>query len=124
LDTLHGHVASIRTAYPSAINILTKVETAQWLPFQQYGFDTWNPCDALLVASWLFDKKFTKKESTWHATVDLTGTHTRGQMVLDHLREVDKFPENVRLIERVDEVFFKRIIEWIAGLRDEDSLFN
>ncbi|XP_034487947.1 pyrimidine-specific ribonucleoside hydrolase RihA [Drosophila innubila] len=106
-----------------AINILTKVESAQWLPVQQHGFDCWNPCDALLVASWLFDKQFVQKNSTWHATVDLTGTYTRGQMVLDHLREVERFPENVRVIEKVDDVSFKHIIEWIAGLRDARFLF-
>lgn len=80
--------------------------------------DNWNPCDALLVAAWLFEKQFIKKSSTWNATVDLTGTHTRGQMVLDHLRECKKFPENVRIIEFVDDECFKHIVEWAAGLRD------
>lgn len=99
--------------------MLTEVESAQWLP---QGFDSWNPCDALIVAVWLFDKQFVLKESTWHATVDLTGTHTRGQMVLDHLKELDKFPENVRIIELVDEALFKQIAEWVAGLRDDFPL--
>ncbi|XP_032588881.1 pyrimidine-specific ribonucleoside hydrolase RihA isoform X2 [Drosophila mojavensis] len=94
-----------------AIDILNKVENSQ------YEIDNWNPCDALLVAACLFDKQFIKKSSTWHATVDLTGTHTRGQMVLDHLRECKKFPENVRIIEFVDDEFFKHIVEWVAGLR-------
>ncbi|XP_017966088.1 uncharacterized protein LOC108657939 [Drosophila navojoa] len=94
-----------------AIDLLNKVENAQ------YEIDNWSPCDALLVAACLFDKQFIKKSSTWHATVDLTGTHTRGQMVLDHLRECKKFPENVRIIEFVDDDFFKYIVEWVAGLR-------
>ncbi|EDW00289.1 pyrimidine-specific ribonucleoside hydrolase RihA [Drosophila grimshawi] len=102
----------------NAIDILTRVEYAQWMPLQQYGFDNWNPCDALLVAVWLFEKEFVKKSSTWHATVDLTGTHTRGQMVLDHLKECEKFPENVRIIELADDEFFKHIIEWVAGLNN------
>ncbi|XP_032289314.1 nucleoside hydrolase isoform X2 [Drosophila virilis] len=101
-----------------AIDILTQVENAQWLPLQQYGYTNWNPCDALLVAGWLFENQFIKKSSTWHATVDLTGTHTRGQMVLDHLKECEKFPENVRIIELVDDNFFKHIVEWVAGLRN------
>lgn len=98
------------SAHKHAIDILNKVENSQ------YEFDNWNPCDALLVAACLFDKQFIKKSSTWHATVDLTGTHTRGQMVLDHLRECKKFPENVRIIEFVDDEFFKHIVEWVAGL--------
>ncbi|KAH8421134.1 hypothetical protein KR222_004674 [Zaprionus bogoriensis] len=104
------------------IELLTQVESAQWLPLKETEFDSWNPCDALIVAVWLFDKRFVLKDSTWHATVDLTGTHTRGQMVLDHLKELDKFPENVRVIERVDEALFKQIVEWVAGLRDDFSL--
>jgi len=39
-------------------------------------------------------------------------------MVLDHLREREKYPENVRIIELVDVEFFKRICEWIGGLDD------
>ncbi|XP_062140422.1 nucleoside hydrolase [Drosophila sulfurigaster albostrigata] len=104
-----------------AIKMLTEVETAQWMPMQQYGFDNWNPCDALIVATWLFDKQFVRKDSFWHATVELNGTHTRGQMVLDHLREETKFPSNVRIIEKVDDFVFKQIVEWIAGLRDEQQ---
>lgn len=93
--------------------MLTKVESALWLP---RGYKCWNPCDALLVAVWLFEEKFVLQESTWHATVDLTGTHTRGQMVLDHLKQLD---ENVRIIELVDVEVFKQIAEWVAGLRDD-----
>lgn len=96
-----------------AIQMLTKVESALWLP---RGYKCWNPCDALLVAVWLFEEKFVLQESTWHATVDLTGTHTRGQMVLDHLKQLD---ENVRIIELVDVEVFKQIAEWVAGLRDD-----
>ncbi|ALC48681.1 CG12177 [Drosophila busckii] len=104
-----------------AINMLTKVESAQWLPA---GFETWNPCDALAVAAWLWPKRFIKQQSLWHATVDLTGTHTRGQMVLDHLREREKFPENVHIIELVDDKFFKEIVEWVANWRDDTFLLD
>ncbi|XP_052857366.1 uncharacterized protein LOC128265415 [Drosophila gunungcola] len=102
-----------------AITMLNQVEAAQWLPMiELYGIDIWNPCDAIVVAACLFEDRLIRKHSTWHATVDLRGTHTRGQMVLDHLREREKYPENVRIIELVDAEFFKRICEWIAGLDD------
>lgn len=49
--------------------------------------------------------------------VDLNG-HTRGQMVLDHLQEVDKNPKNVRIIELLNDEFFKKVVEWGSGLRE------
>ncbi|XP_053947899.1 uncharacterized protein LOC128856614 [Anastrepha ludens] len=98
-----------------AIEIMNQVERAQWLPS---NFKSWIPCDALLVAVFLFESVFVKKESKWHATVDLTG-HTRGQMILDHLQEVDKFPKNVRIIELLDSEIFKKIAQWAVGLYDD-----
>ncbi|XP_037724621.1 pyrimidine-specific ribonucleoside hydrolase RihB [Drosophila subpulchrella] len=116
---LKEFAARAKEAGHPAITLLNQVEAAQWLPMiEQYGIDTWNPCDAIVVAAWLFGDRLIRRHSTWHATVDLRGTHTRGQMVLDHLREREKYPENVRIIELVDVEFFKRICEWIAGLDD------
>ncbi|XP_017016095.2 nucleoside hydrolase [Drosophila takahashii] len=116
---LKEFAARAKEAGHPAITMLNQVEAAQWLPMiEQFGFDTWNPCDAIVVAAWLFEDRLIRRHSTWHATVDLRGTHTRGQMVLDHLREWGKNPENVRIIELADAEFFKRICEWIAGLDD------
>ncbi|KAH8238165.1 hypothetical protein KR032_000533 [Drosophila birchii] len=120
---LKEFAARAKEAKHTAITMLNQVEAAQWLPMiELYGIETWNPCDALVVAVWLFEDRFIRKHSTWHATVDLRGTHTRGQMVLDHLREREKHPENVRIIEHVDAEFFKRICEWVAGLDDGSYL--
>ncbi|XP_017055549.1 LOW QUALITY PROTEIN: non-specific ribonucleoside hydrolase RihC [Drosophila ficusphila] len=122
---LKEFAARAKEARHPAITMLNQVEAAQWLPLiEQYGIDTWNPCDALVVAAWLFNERMIRKQSFWHATVDLRGTHTRGQMVLDHLREREKYPENVRIIELVDAEFFKRVCEWIAGLEDGTSLLS
>lgn len=99
----------------SAIDILNKVERAQWLPS---NFKSWIPCDALIVAAFLFESILVKKKSSWHAAVDLTG-HTRGQMILDHLQEVDKFPKNAHIIELLDADVFKKIAQWAVGLYDE-----
>lgn len=71
----------------AAIEMLNDVEHAQWIP---HGHKNWNPCDAMLVAAFLFGSQIIRKESKWHATVDLRGSQTRGQMVLDHLHEIDK----------------------------------
>lgn len=49
--------------------------------------------------------------------MDLT-SFTRGQMVLDHLHEIDKNAKNVHLIELLDAEFFQCAAEWAMGLRD------
>lgn len=71
------------------------VESAHYLPL---GLDNWNPCDALIVAVWLFEKQFVLKESTSHATLDLTVANS----TIDHVKELDKFHENVRLGQLVN----------------------
>lgn len=90
------------------------MEKAQYLPS---GYKTWNPCDAMLVGAFLFKSHFIRKESLWSCVVDLSG-YTRGQMVLDHMQEVQKNPKNVRIIELVDSQFFQQIVEWGSGLRE------
>ncbi|KAH8273298.1 hypothetical protein KR018_007202 [Drosophila ironensis] len=116
---LKEFAARAKNACHGAITMLNQVEAAQWLPMiNLYGINTWNPCDAIAVAAWLFEEQLIRRHSSWHADVDLRGTHTRGQMVLDHLREREKYPENVRIIELVDTEFFKRICEWVAGFDD------
>uniref|UniRef100_A0A1A9WCD0 IU_nuc_hydro domain-containing protein n=1 Tax=Glossina brevipalpis TaxID=37001 RepID=A0A1A9WCD0_9MUSC len=97
-----------------AIALLNTVESAQFLT---QGHKVWNPCDAMLVAAYLFGKKIIRKESFWHCTVDLT-SYTRGQMVLDHLHEIEENPKNVHLIELLDAEYFQFVAEWAAGLRD------
>lgn len=97
-----------------AVDLLNLVEAAQYLP---PGYKTWNPCDAMLVAAFLFNTQIIRKQSLWNCIVDLSG-HTRGQMVLDHLQEVEKNPKNVRIIEQIDAEFFKHVAEWGSGLRE------
>ncbi|KAM7348053.1 nucleoside hydrolase isoform 1-T2 [Cochliomyia hominivorax] len=103
-----------KAAQNPAVDLLNLVEAAQYLP---PGYKTWNPCDAMLVAAFLFNTKIILKQSLWHCVVDLNG-HTRGQMVLDHLQEVDKNPKNVRIIELIDAEYFRKVVEWGSGLRD------
>ncbi|XP_067635759.1 nucleoside hydrolase-like [Eurosta solidaginis] len=99
----------------AAIDVMNIVERAQWMPS---NLKNWNPCDAFIVAAFLFESTLVKKKSSWHATVDLTG-HTRGQMILDRLQEVNKFPKNVEIIELLDADVFKKIAQWSVGLYDE-----
>lgn len=107
------HLVSKASQNP-AVDLLNLVEAAQYLPL---GCKTWNPCDAMLVAVFLFSSQIILKQSLWHCIVDLNG-HTRGQIVLDHLQEVEKNPKNVRIIELIDAEFFKKVAEWGSGLRE------
>ncbi|KAL1124161.1 hypothetical protein AAG570_001931 [Ranatra chinensis] len=62
------------------------------------GLEYWINCDQLL-ASIVIDQEIIKQRMECYATVELGGHHTRGQMVVDHLRE--RKP-NVSIITEVD----------------------
>ncbi|XP_075158379.1 nucleoside hydrolase [Haematobia irritans] len=108
------HFGPLAARENPAVELLNSIEAEQYL---KPGFKGWNPCDAMLVAAFLFKSRYVRKQSSWHCIVDLTG-HTRGQMVLDHLQEVDKNPKNVCILELVDAEFFKDVVEWGCGLRE------
>lgn len=72
---------------------------------------TFMPCDAFLTAAFLFPDKCIGRKRQYHATIELTGRHTRGQLVLDHLR---KNNHNVTIIETFNEEEFKKILYWTA----------
>uniref|UniRef100_A0A1B0D033 Inosine/uridine-preferring nucleoside hydrolase domain-containing protein n=1 Tax=Phlebotomus papatasi TaxID=29031 RepID=A0A1B0D033_PHLPP len=61
-------------------------------------FTEWVPCDAILAAIFLTKNTLIQKSSQWHATVELSGHHTRGQLVLDHLRKKNN---NLTIIEKM-----------------------
>ncbi|PSN55432.1 hypothetical protein C0J52_05686 [Blattella germanica] len=79
--------------------------------WEKSQFTTWLPCDALLAAS-VLEPNIVIKSRHCHASVELHGTHTRGQVVLDHLKV--KGP-NVHLIEKVEDAILKRMFLWAAG---------
>lgn len=69
------------------------------------------PCDALLTAIFLCPEAV-EVDGEWHASVELHGRHTRGQLVLDHLKACKN---NVRIVEKVNEELFKKILLWTVG---------
>lgn len=75
------------------------------------GYKHWLPCDALLVAVFL-EPKMILKSNNYHATIELAGIHTRGQVVIDHLRRED---DNTTFIEKVDQDLFQKMALWTAG---------
>ncbi|EFA03941.1 nucleoside hydrolase [Tribolium castaneum] len=66
----------------------------------------WLPCDAFLAAAFLKPEIITKK-SAHYASVELHGSQTRGQIVLDHLKTKK---ENVTIIEQFDAEAFQQIL--------------
>lgn len=71
------------------------------------------PCDAILTAVFLFPDKCMRKEERHHATVELHGQYTRGQMLIDHRKS--KNP-NVTVIELVNEEELKKALLFAAGI--------
>lgn len=79
---------------------------------KQYSkYDTWMVCDALLTAAFLFPQCI-RKARMCHATVELAGKYTRGQVVIDHLRRV---PDNVNMIELLCSNSCKDALLWTAN---------
>lgn len=74
---------------------------------------TWMPCDALLICALLFPESCVGKTRMFHATVELGGKYTRGQMVLDHMRSLD---DNVKIIDFLSTKACKEIFEICADI--------
>lgn len=69
------------------------------------------PCDILLIACFCLPK-IIKVSKEHHVSVELTGEETRGQMILDHMK--NKKP-NAFVIEEVDVELLKQFLCWICG---------
>ncbi|XP_016991914.1 pyrimidine-specific ribonucleoside hydrolase RihA [Drosophila rhopaloa] len=104
------------------VKLLTRVERSMLEP---RGFQKWVSCDSLLTAAYLFPEAMIADQREYYATVELTGAHTRGQMVLDHLRgrKVDAIhgkKNNVRVVRRLNGEPFRTIIAWTGFLNEAD----
>ncbi|ETN65185.1 inosine-uridine preferring nucleoside hydrolase [Anopheles darlingi] len=65
----------------------------------------WMPCDAFLVAAFIRPDIIERSER-FHVDIELHGTLTRGQMVLDHLQS---FQENVRIVDKLNDDEFRQL---------------
>lgn len=84
------------------------------LPKRQF----FKPCDAILTAVSL-SPEVAEVTTDWHASVELHGQHTRGQLVLDHLR---KRTANVRIVEKVSAEAFKALLLWTVRQDDRVTI--
>ncbi|XP_061392928.1 pyrimidine-specific ribonucleoside hydrolase RihA-like [Musca vetustissima] len=101
-----------------AIRLMNAVEEAILV---SKGFVRWIVCDAVLVAAYCFPQLAITRSRLYHATVELNGTHTRGQMVLDHLR---RNKENTCVILEIHKQHYKDIISWAGGLYTDNEIIE
>ena len=91
-------------------NLLDPIEKKAY----QNVLEWWTPCDAFSVACFMLPQLITKM-SNCHVTVELTGAHTRGQMIIDHTR---KEKPNAHVIETIDVELFKKLMLWVCDHKD------
>ncbi|XP_017050609.2 pyrimidine-specific ribonucleoside hydrolase RihA [Drosophila ficusphila] len=120
--TLDWRLNVLGTVDHPFVELLTRVERAMMVP---RGIKKWLNPDAVLAAAYLFPEAVIAEQMEYHATVELAGVHTRGQMVLDHLkgRRVDAIhgkKSNVRVITRLNREPFRTIISWAGFLPQAD----
>lgn len=96
-------IGNVANKFVQFLNIVERKLYAQ--------YESWMVCDALLTAAYLFPHCI-KKERAWHATVELAGHFTRGQVVVDHL---NKNPHNVKIIELLCSSSCKDALLWTAN---------
>lgn len=76
-----------------------------------YGhWENWMPCDAFVVAVFI-KPDIVQHSEHWHVDIELTGTLTRGQAVLDHKKRTK---ENTRIVDRIDTNYFKHMMMYAA----------
>lgn len=80
---------------------------------------SWAPCDNFLVCCFILPKMI-KKIKERHVTVELSGIHTRGQMIIDHL---NKQKPNAFIIEEIDVELFKKFMLWVCEHKVDDFDF-
>lgn len=78
--------------------------------FRQRGFINWAICDALLIACILHPEQVIRRSVPHHCTVELQGTHTRGQVVIDHFLKEN--PANVNMIELIEADACMKLFLW------------
>lgn len=74
-------------------------------------FVMWQVCDGLLAAALIFPGCI-KETQDWHATVELGGNFTRGQVVLDHMKTNTK---NVQIITMLCSKTVKEAFLWATN---------
>lgn len=70
-------------------------------------FDEWTPFDTFCAAAFI-DPSIALRTENFHMTIELSGIFTRGQVIIDHINEVNY--KNVTVIEEIDVEKFKLLV--------------
>ncbi|XP_056629569.1 nucleoside hydrolase-like [Diorhabda sublineata] len=106
---LDWRFSTLGTSTPE-LKLLAKAEQ---IIYSMHDSEEWVPCDTFLVFCYMNPEKHINKFSLHYASVELHGTLTRGQVVLDHIK---KFKPNVTIIEDIDaELFKQEMLELRSG---------
>lgn len=70
------------------------------------------PADAIMAAAFLYPEQLILSESIYPATLELHGSLTRGQVVIDHMNTT---APNVAFIEKIDKEVLKDILIYAAN---------
>ncbi|KAK9510737.1 hypothetical protein O3M35_005463 [Rhynocoris fuscipes] len=89
-----------------AIDLINKIEKPILDRMRRLNIKSWVSADAMLAAVILDDNIITEK-FTAHATVELNGSYTRGQLVIDHLNIKD---HNITIIKSLNGNFYKELL--------------
>lgn len=90
------------------VQLLNDVEK---IAYRNVNETVYLPSDTFISAAFLFPKKIIKVMNPYNVTMELQGFHTRGEMIVNHLST----DYNVRVIEKIDEREFKKIMLWTAN---------
>ncbi|XP_063695544.1 pyrimidine-specific ribonucleoside hydrolase RihA-like isoform X2 [Culicoides brevitarsis] len=104
-----------QTSLEYRLNVLGKTDnkiTQLLNPIEKKGYEAigmaeWSPYDAYCAASFI-DASIMRKTEDFHMTIELSGKFTRGQVVIDHIDEVNF--KNVTVIEEIDVEKFNSLI--------------
>ncbi|KAJ8672675.1 hypothetical protein QAD02_003935 [Eretmocerus hayati] len=91
------------------VKLMNLVDRAVYDPEDEI-VKTYTPCD-VFVAGIFLRPDIAKDVEMYHIDIELTGTHTRGQVVIDHLRAKDP---NAYIIQDLDWDTFKNLLMFAA----------
>nr|XP_022909486.1 uncharacterized protein LOC111420674 [Onthophagus taurus] len=92
------------------IQLLTEAERNIYT--HKKDFEYWLPCDAFLAAAFV-NPACLELTKSFHATVELHGYETRGQLILDHNKNEK---DNVVIITKINENVFKNVLMNLSTL--------
>lgn len=89
------------------VQFLNQVEE---IAHTSYGDEYYLSMDFFAVAAFLFPEKVVQTMTPYSATMELSGSLTRGQMIINHASK----DYNVNVIEKISVEEFKKILLWTA----------